>query len=622
MLMHKYLGVGLLATGLLLSLACGGGGDSKSGTSAPVTMTTVSGVMDFDTGLSKARRTSSLSGNVVLVNLDTKAETIVTFAGNTTFSATVTPGDYNIKASRDDGKALRAYVRASLINDDLAIDIDSTTVAAWIDIYASSDLSKLSSVQSVVRDSRTILLNDNGYDDAQRTSALLAESLKLKIKTETVSSNILNTTYSSNAVLNQVNSVLTLLTGSTNTITLAGSHIITDSTGAQNFNAAEINTSLTSSLAQSTISLHEKMIVTASDYVSASISSIETKTLTVKKDQKTYSASDIAVIGYDRHVYTIGRYNADFIDRFDADNLGTSLYSAPYSTLSSTETKSFNPQEIIFQSKSRALITRLGSGVQWIVNPRASSSASFLLQTVDLSHYAESSDGVPEINSGIYAKGQYFLTAQRLENYLPSSNAYVVVLNGTDGSEVSTGKASASDNLKGIVLPARNPKNIVYSEATGLLYVTCVGQYGATWSNSPRQFTGGIVTIDPTTYSTNLLIDDDASNESTTTLTGGGLYGGLFSDLAIVSATKGYLVVYSAWGSSSLRSFNPTSGAVGAVIAGFEAADVKQLSVDSQNRLWVLVGTEVKIMNTSTDTVTNTISGFTYPPIGISHIQY
>jgi ligand-binding sensor domain-containing protein len=117
------------------------------------------------------------------------------------------------------------------------------------------------------------------------------------------------------------------------------------------------------------------------------------------------------------------------------------------------------------------------------------------------------------------------------------------------------------------------------------------------------------VTVDPDTYETQLLIDDDAGADlSSETLTGGGTYGGLINGMAIVSATKGYLLIYSGWQDVSLRSFNPTTGEVSDPIEGFANQDLSSLAVDSQGRLWVGSGSSIMILNSSTDTLVQTTS--------------
>ena len=618
MVLSKLSGIALVASSLVLGLACGGGG-GESNASAPNTTATINGVLDFDSGLSKSGMEKVSSGNVTLTNIDNpRLQTTVRFSGNATFSANVVPGNYEIQALRDDQKALRAYASASSqSSNDVTVDLDSSVTATYMDLFSTNDLTNLATVNKLVRDSRTILLSNSGYEDAERTGALLVESVKLQVRQETAAANILRNNYTQDGIKVQSSHVLINMVGGSNVITLASGNVISSEAQARGYAVTKITPPTLTSIAVKT--LRERMIVSATDYTSFSLSSVDVAALgNVIKDAKTFSTSDIAVFGNGRHVYVMGRFFADFVDRFDVENLGISLYSAPYSTLSSTETSSLNPQSMIFQSPSRALITRLGTGVQWIVNPRASSKDDFFIQSVDLKHYADS-DGNPEFSAGIFCEGKYFLVAQRLTKYLPSSNAYVAVL-AANTSEINTGKAAMGSNLMGIELPARNPQSISYSSNTGLLYVTCVGQWGYFPSN--REFTGGIVTINPKTYETKLLIDDDSSNQSTTTLTGGGLYGGLFSASAVVSETKGYLVVYSAWGSSSLRSFNPSTGVVGAVVSGFENVDAKQLVVDGQNRLWILVGNEIKILNTSTDAVESTVSGFTLPVTSLTRVQY
>jgi hypothetical protein len=344
----------------------------------------------------------------------------------------------------------------------------------------------------------------------------------------------------------------------------------------------------------------------------------------VERDTSTYSTSDIGIASYDRHFYVVARLNADFVEKRDIANPGVNLYGVTYPTLDATETSSLNPHNLIFSTRKTAVLTRYGSNVQWLVNPSAHRASDFKKGSIDLGHY-DSNDSIPEISSGIYLNGKTWLLAQRLnrnDGWVPSGNAYLIVLDSS-GNEIDTGKAAPGSNLLGIELPARNPGKITYSANLGKIVVQCVGGYGSSWSGKPRHFTGGIVTIDPATYVANLLVDDDNGVDEETDITvGGGTYGGLISDVAIISESVGYLTIYSGWGDNSLRSFNPSTGSVGNVVAGFAGASIPDLEVDRQGRLWLLSGTTVSVLEPATETIVETYSNFTLPPVNITPVRY
>ncbi|MBF0245493.1 MAG: hypothetical protein HQL31_09525 [Planctomycetes bacterium] len=330
----------------------------------------------------------------------------------------------------------------------------------------------------------------------------------------------------------------------------------------------------------------------ASDWTSAATSIVSADNLMTSNQVNPFTTTDVWVFGYGSYYYTLGRYGADFLERYDIANPGTRLYH--YSTLDSSETSSQNPQELIFVSDTKAYLTRYASGTQWVVNPAASTEALFKTGVIDLSVYDEG-DGSPEMKSGVTVGSKCFLLAQRLNWYQPSYTPYAVVIDTASDTEINTGTAEAGSSLKGIALPARNPGKVVYLESLGKIFVQCTGQFAAYGGAYDREYSGGIATIDPVTYEASLLIDDGDA------LTGS--YNGLFYDMAIVSATKGYLSVYGSWGSLSLRPFNPTTGTVGEVISGFSGVDIRSFGVDSQGRLWIATATGVSLLDPATDTV-------------------
>jgi hypothetical protein len=332
----------------------------------------------------------------------------------------------------------------------------------------------------------------------------------------------------------------------------------------------------------------------ASDFSAASYSIINTSTFGTQTTVKSYATSDLVVNTYDKDLYIIGRFNADTIDRYNIDTPAVNLYSKTYSTLGSSESSSLNPQSIIFQSAEKAYLTRLGSSKIWIVNPTASSENVFFKSELDLSAY-DDGDGSPEVNQGTIVDSKLFLAAQRLTSFSPTNTSYLIAVDTTTDTEIDTGKGEGL--LKGIALPARNPGKVIYSAESGLIYVQCIGAYASFSSGAARQYTGGIVTINPSTYETKLLVDDGDTASTD------GNYGGLISNMAICSATKGYILIYKAWQQVSLRSFNPSTGEVSDEITSFSSKDIRGISSDSKKRLWISASTGVSVMDSSDDSI-------------------
>lgn len=346
---------------------------------------------------------------------------------------------------------------------------------------------------------------------------------------------------------------------------------------------------------------NESVIIStvASDYSSGSFSIINTSNFGVSSSVKSYDTSDIVINTYNQHFYVIGRYQGDFIEKYSISSPTVNVFPNAYKTIDGSETTS-NPQELIFASEQVAYLTRRNSSKQWIVNPSANVESSFKTGELDLSAYDEGS-GSPEITTGTIVGNNLFLIAQRLDSNSATTESYLIVIDTTTNTEVNTGKSST---LNGIPLPAQNPSSIQYLSETGLLYINCVGQYGSSFSGTKRRFNGGVVTVNPSTYDTALLIDDGDNAEVETTATG--THGGLFTNSVVLNSTKGYLVTYAGWQNTALKTFNPSTQTVGSVVASLEGKDIRGISIDNKNQLWVSTGTGVTVVNTTDDSVLKT----------------
>ena len=144
-------------------------------------------------------------------------------------------------------------------------------------------------------------------------------------------------------------------------------------------------------------------------------------------------------------------------------------------------------------------------------------------------------DGIPEMESGVIVDGILYITMQRLNNFAPSETAYVALFDTATDTEIDTGVAN-DDNVLGIPLPIKNPGSIQYLEENDTIYVQGAGNAYAT----PPDYTGGIVTIDPSSYAVELLVDD---GETT----------GNISGMVIANADKGYFIGYAGWGAGQLE---------------------------------------------------------------------
>ncbi len=258
--------------------------------------------------------------------------------------------------------------------------------------------------------------------------------------------------------------------------------------------------------------------------------------------------SDIGLAAFGSYFYRLEKMNRDNISKFSLDAPDTVIWQ--YSTIDAGEAVSSNPHSLVFAAPNKAFVIRYGSAKAWIVNPMAAAETQFKIGELDLSSYADG-DGIPEMENAVMAGGKLFVILQRLENWVPSNTSYVAVFDAATGQEIDTGITNA-DGVKGIPLPGRNPTSIQYLADNNTVYVACTGSYPG-YGNPEYEYTGGIVTIDPDTYEARMLVDDGTADSHP--------YGAI-TGLALVSATKGYLVGYAGWGDNSVYSFNPSTGVV------------------------------------------------------------
>ena len=330
----------------------------------------------------------------------------------------------------------------------------------------------------------------------------------------------------------------------------------------------------------------------ASDWSSGAISIVDVDTFQATNNLLP-SESDITVCAYGKYFYQIGRYGLDWVKKVDISDLDNPIWES--STMDDNDTvSSSNPHALVFVNATKAYLLRYGTNTAWIVNPSASSCGEFKIGTLDLSAY-DDGDGSPEMTNGIVVGDKVFILLQRLDrnnNWKPL-DAYVAVFNATTDQEIDTGKGE--NGLKGIKLPVKNPGSIQYVD--GKIYVQAVGKwYG--------EYTGGIVSIDPTTYEVKLILDD-----------GNDTYHpyGRISGMIIVNATKGYFVGYAGWGDNTLYSFNPSNGTVYGPVSGLQHINIAGMenggAVDKYGRVWVTDATnhQIVILNATDDSIITTI---------------
>lgn len=317
------------------------------------------------------------------------------------------------------------------------------------------------------------------------------------------------------------------------------------------------------------------------------------------------TASDITVAAHGQYFYRIGRLQADHVTKFHMDAPETPIWQ--FSTLGPADDGTANPTDMAFVSDQKAYLFRMGSTKAWIVNPSASSEAEFKIGELDLSAYADS-DGNPEMYSGTIVGDKLFVALRRQDrqnNWISSNTPYLAVFDTSTDTEIDTGLSQ--EGLAGIPLPVKNPGTLIYLPENQTLYLLGQGQYESSWSGTPAEYSGGIVAIDPQTYQVTRILDDDTDGD------GVPVYGGNFSGMAILSPSQGYLTVYAGWGDNAVRTFNPSTGQVGEVVAGLSGKNIAGMDagtyVDKNGMLWVCNQTDarVDIIDPATHTIDESV---------------
>ncbi|PIF02873.1 MAG: hypothetical protein CR990_00440 [Desulfococcus sp.] len=322
--------------------------------------------------------------------------------------------------------------------------------------------------------------------------------------------------------------------------------------------------------------------------------------------------SDIIVRAQGEYFYRVERFMGDNITRFHIDAPTTPLWQ--YSTMDADDTVSSNPHDLVFAGEKKAYMLRYGKDKVWIVNPSADSEGDFKIGELDLSAYADE-DGIPEAHAGVVVGNRLFIVMQRLnrnDNWAPGT-AYLAVFDIFTDEEINVGAANDL-GVPGLALPMTNPDKMQYLPDTGLIYISFWGRFASSYSGTPAEYDGGILSLNPRTLELTTVLDDGDEDSHPV--------GNVFK-MEIVSADKGYLVGYAGSGDNTLYAFNPATGALtGAVSAGLTSKNLGALSSDQNGCLWVGNGTDARyeILNPADDSVDEQV-GTSLNPIDIAFAE-
>lgn len=190
-----------------------------------------------------------------------------------------------------------------------------------------------------------------------------------------------------------------------------------------------------------------------------------------------------------------------------------------------------NPHDVVVVG-GRAYVTRYGKGSLLVIDPADGSE----LDTIDLTPLADG-DGIPEMDRIIEWHGKLLVTLQRLDEdawFTPTDRSTVAVIDPT------TNQVTAFFDLEGV-----NPISRFATDGDHL-FVATVGSWGVA--------DGGIERL------------NDELTGAATVVTGADFDGDL-GELAIVSSTKGYVVVSALdFSGNRVVAFNPSTGLIGATV--------------------------------------------------------
>lgn len=304
----------------------------------------------------------------------------------------------------------------------------------------------------------------------------------------------------------------------------------------------------------------------------------------------TYPAttSDHAIDTDGESIYQIGRFSTDTLTKFSA--VDTSEIGFEISVLNGAESTT-NPQALAFVDSDQAYLTRRSSDSLLIIDPTPEQplAESVITGEISLADYnliSEDPDAeVPvtpaAMTDAVLVDGKLFVLMENLESFAPNDTGYLAVIDTQTNEEIPTGQGEAP--RQGIRLQTGNPTSMHFNEDTGLLYVTGRGNaFGITAFTGDDPYIGGIESIDPTSFETELLVDDGTEAENN----------GFFTDAVVVSDTLGYVITFDGFNEdfssiNNLRTFNPADGTVSEAIAEFAGQSLTGIDAGPDNHLWV-----------------------------------
>lgn len=349
------------------------------------------------------------------------------------------------------------------------------------------------------------------------------------------------------------------------------------------------------------------------DFTTATHAVLETSAPYVAQTEINASdKTDVIISSYKNYFYKIERFNANNITRYDIASPAEPIWQC---STEGDETQS-NPYQLIQVSDDKAYVLRYGSAKLWIVDPSIIDSSKcedeFKTGEIDLALFDD--DGIPDMSSAVVVGNRLFITIQKLTFFSPVLDAQVVVIDTSTDQIIDTD--STGNGTQAITLNGKNPGYITYSAELDLLFIQSVGRYdGSSFGGLPVEYSGGIDTIDPTTFEVEQLIDDTASTTKQ------------ISAMSLINSETAYLLGYEGFANNTLYQFNPASGVFNTdkndnlqAIAGLANQNITGIYAGPDNTLWIAIDSGIAILDTATNQLLETLLDTKMNPSGVAFV--
>lgn len=172
---------------------------------------------------------------------------------------------------------------------------------------------------------------------------------------------------------------------------------------------------------------------------------IETKTFT--DNVLPISQDNVAKTDRD-YLYILERYGSDAISKYDPSSISAGSHIYQYSLGVGA-----NPHDIVFID-SKAYLLLYGSDKIWVVDPNAADEASFKLNEIDISQWADG-DGSPEAHIGFIYDGMVYVVLQMYDLTTYSAGTSILIkINPATDTIVDMDKET--DGIQGVNLIVKN----------------------------------------------------------------------------------------------------------------------------------------------------------------------